>query len=217
MKTLCKLFFIGTLILIVFSFCECALSAAPRKTEAELIQMLHSSNYKDVMDAMDRLPNWYPNSTNAIDEIKEILHNKKTLSATNRMYRGARGENRVQMGVQEPPGFLVRKAARSLANYHARLDDDDFNVIYGLLNAPDPDAVMDALKALRGLEAPQAVPKILPLLKHENHNVIRDSCRTLAVLGDTNTIPFIEPLLKDSRLDVQSDAQKAIETLRNKK
>jgi hypothetical protein len=216
MKNIYNLFFTGVWGLIIFSSAP-SLAAAPKKTEAELIQMLHSANYKDVIDALDRLPNWYPNSTNAIQVITEILKNKEVLPPTILIKKtGSRGGQSVEVANNVPPDLLSRKAARALGNYHAKLDADDLNIIYGFLGARDPDVVMDGLKTLRGLPVPQAVPEILPLLKDENHNILRDSCRTLAVLGDTNAIPFIEPLLKDSRLDVRRDAQDAINKLRAK-
>jgi HEAT repeat protein len=97
------------------------------------------------------------------------------------------------------------------------VDEIDLNIIYTFLKSLDVETKMDGLKALRGLNATQAVPEILPLLNDENPHVLRDACRTLAVLGNTNTIPFIEPLLKNPRYDVKGDAQAAINILRAKK
>jgi hypothetical protein len=223
MKNTYNLFLTGVLGLILF-FPTLSSVAAPKKTEAELIQMLHSPDQKTILDALDRLPNWYPNSTNAIVGIKEIFRSKEIIMVSSNAASNVVDEkaghrdkspamNQATMVSHE---YLVRKAARALGNYHAILDTDDLDVIYGFLGARDPDVVMDGLKTLRGLPAPQAVPKILPLLKDENHNVIRDACRTLAVLGDADTIPFIEPLLKDNRYDVSRDAQDAINKLRAK-
>jgi len=64
---------VGAIILGTFLIGTLFVSAAPKKTEAELIQMLDSQNYKDVLDALDRLPNWYPTSTNAVTHIRELL------------------------------------------------------------------------------------------------------------------------------------------------
>jgi HEAT repeat protein len=63
------------------------------------------------------------------------------------------------------------------------------------------------------MDAPEAVPSILPCLTSSNPNVIRDACRTLAVLGNKDVIASIEPLLKHSRADVRKDAQDAIDLL----
>ena len=85
-----------------------------------------------------------------------------------------------------------------------------------MLKAADPGDVVHALKELRDMDAPEAVPEILPCLTAANTHVIRDACRTLAVLADKNVIPNIEPLLNDKRSDVRKDAQKAIEALKDK-
>ena len=177
-----------------------SLCASPDKTEAQLIQLLHSQNYQNIVDALDRLPNWYPNSSNAISEIKTLLRSSDSATKTNALLN-----------------YVARKAARALGNYHAALSHEDIMAICDFLKSPDNGTVMDGLKALRGLNAPDAVPEILPLLKKENHNVLRDSCRTLAILGNIDTIPFIEPLLKDSRLDVRTDARATIKALSAKK
>jgi hypothetical protein len=220
MKIFYNLFFIGVFGLIMFSEAP-SFASVPKKTEAELIQMLHSPDQKKILDALDRLPNWYPNSADAIVAIKEIFRSKETTNTSGTptkivVENAGHHDKHFATDGGIPHAFLVRKAARALGNYHAVLDQDDLDIIYGFLGASDPDVVMDGLKTLRGLNVPQAVPKILPLLKDENHNIVRDSCRTLAVLGDKNTIPFIEPLLKDSRFDVRRDAQGAIDKLRAK-
>ena len=85
-----------------------------------------------------------------------------------------------------------------------------------VLESSDPDKVVDALKVLRTMNAPEAVPYILPCLTNSNPNVIRDGCRTLAVLGNKDIIASIEPLLKHSRADVRKDAQDAIDLLQAK-
>ena len=84
------------------------------------------------------------------------------------------------------------------------------------LKAEKPAAVIQALKKLRDMNAPEAVPQILPCLNSSNPNVIRDACRTLAVLGSKDVIPSIQPLLNHSRADVRKDAQNAIDTLQAK-
>jgi hypothetical protein len=96
------------------------------------------------------------------------------------------------------------------------VDRVEIESLYASLLSSDVNTVGHALKVLRKMDAPEAVPKILPLLKSANAHTIRDACRTLAVLGDKTIIPLIEPLLKDSRSDVADDAKKAIDKLRNK-
>lgn len=85
-----------------------------------------------------------------------------------------------------------------------------------LLESSNVDQVTDALKVLRKMDAPEAVPEILNCLEHSDPYVMRDACRTLAVLGSKQNIPAIEPLLKDKRADVRKDAKLAIEALNKK-
>jgi len=195
-----------------------SLQAAPNKTEAELIQMLRSGDYHTVNDALDRLPHWYPNSTNAVEIIRGMLRSNEVLVITERTYGTAYNGSRTGNVTLKPypHTILARMTARSLGNYHATLNDEELNVIYKLLNSSDEDTAMDALKALRGLNAPQAVPKIIPLLEDHNAHIVRDACRTLAVLGDKNTIPYIEPLTKKFESDIRWDALDAIKKLREK-
>jgi hypothetical protein len=84
------------------------------------------------------------------------------------------------------------------------------------LKAEKSSVVIQALKKLRGMNAPEAVPQILPCLTSSNPNIIRDACRTLAVLGSKDVIPSIEPLLKHPKPDVRKDAQDAIDALQAK-
>lgn len=85
-----------------------------------------------------------------------------------------------------------------------------------ILKTGKTDDVIKSLKALREMDAPEAVPDIVACLSQTHPNVIRDACRTLAVLGDTSNIPSLEPLLKHSRSDVKKDAQEAINAMGGK-
>jgi hypothetical protein len=174
-------------------------SAAPRKTEGQLIEMLRSQNYKTVIDALDRVPDWYPHSTNAIPVIKEILIKRAPV-----------------ISPYVSPNIVTRRAARALGDYHATLTSDELIVIYEFFMSHDPDSIMDGLKALRGMNAPEAVPQIVPMLKDPNDHVVRDSCRTLAVLGNKEIIPQIEPLLSHPSSSVRKDAKDAIAALKAK-
>lgn len=85
------------------------------------------------------------------------------------------------------------------------------------LKSENPNEIIGALKRLREMDAPEAVPKIIPCLDpHFHPNVIRDACRTLAVLGNKEVIPSIEPLLKHRKADVRKDARNAIAKLQAK-
>jgi hypothetical protein len=91
--------------------------------------------------------------------------------------------------------------------------DPEVESLCATLKSGKPNEQIQALKALRTMDAPEAVPSILPCLTSSNPNVIRDACRTLAVLGNKDVIASIEPLLKHSRADVRKDAQDAIDLL----
>jgi hypothetical protein len=171
-------------------------SAAPRKSEAELLEMLGSSEHKKVLDALDRLPNWYPTSTNAQQQIKKLLGTKLNVSGV-------------------PQNLISRKAARALGNYHATLTWDELQVFLGFIRSSSVDDVMDGLKALRGLREPPDIEErlaaeIVLLLKDKEIIIARDAMRTLGALGNKSSIPAIEPFLKHLRLDVKKDAREAI-------
>jgi HEAT repeat protein len=164
--------------------------SASAKTEDELIQALGSARLGDVTAALGQLEKHYPTSA-------------KSVAAISKLVKDSRSEVR-------------RKAARALGNLHAEVNQSTIKDLCALLKASSEDEVMDGLKALRGLKAPEAVAEILPALKHPSANVVRDACRTLAVLGNKDIIPYIEVLLKNSEPEVQKDAKDAIAKLRAK-
>lgn len=173
------------------------------RSEAVLIQKLHSPNWRRANGAINDLIHWHPNSTNAIPPLKVLLHHNTFPPDP--------------VPANMPTDFLARKAARALAAYHADMSADDMRVIYKFLESPDVETRMDGLKALRGgFNAPDAVPHILPLLKDPNEHVVRDACRTLTVIGDKSAIPSLEPLLSNPRSDVRWDARRAIDALNSK-
>lgn len=108
------------------------------------------------------------------------------------------------------------KAARVLGAIHAEVTEPDLDAICSLLRSTDTKEVEDGLKALRGLKAANAVPKILPVLTSRDTHNLRDACRTLAVVGNKDLIAAIEPLLKHSDPAVRKDADAAIAVLRTK-
>ncbi|MEP6662825.1 MAG: HEAT repeat domain-containing protein [Verrucomicrobiota bacterium] len=189
MKTLCK----TSLVALLFaSFASLSLPAhaRPEKTEEQLIHDLDSAKEGDVADALQKLEKQFPTSKTMLPAIKKKLDDSRPK--------------------------VRRKAARVLGAIHAPVDKDDVKKIDALLKSSDAQEITDGLKALRGLEAPSAVPDILPLLKHPTPNIKRDACRTLAVLGDKSNVKDIEPLLQDPVPAVQADAQDAIFKLKAK-
>ncbi len=170
--------------------CETTGSARMPVTEDSLIEELDSANEDRVASALQRLEKEYPTSTKAFPKMKELLK-----------------DDRVK---------VRRKAARGLGILHADVNEENIVDICALLNGDTPQEIIDGLKSLRGLDAPSAVSRILPLLSHEHPNVVRDSLRTLAVLGDEDLIPTIEPLLNNPNKAIQADAQTAIFQLRQK-
>jgi len=189
MNYLSKRVFIGLLALAAMAFSPTVTSAAP-PTEAALIADLASPKEGTVTSALQGLEKNYPTSTTAFPTIKKLL--------------------------ADPRNKVARKAARVLGSLHAPVDATDIKNIDALLKSTDVDTITDGLKALRGLDAPSAVPDIVPLLNHSNSHIIRDACRTLAVIGNKDLIPKIEPLLKNPEPAVQKDAQDAIVALKAK-
>jgi len=166
-------------------------ATTPVDTSQEgLMQAMQSPSPDIAADAMLRWEKTYPTSTNAFG-----------------IMRGLLGDDRPK---------VRRKAARVLGVLHAEVSEQDIQAICAMLKSPDAMEQTDALKALRGLEAPSAIDSILPLLNSPNTHIIRDACRTLAILGGPDLIPKLEPLLSHAEPAVQNDAQNAIFTLRGK-
>ena len=163
---------------------------AATTAEDKLITELSSPNEVFVSKALLELEKQYPTSTKAFPAAKKLLTDSRLT--------------------------VQRKAARYLGALHAKLDGAEIDSICAFLKSSDPKVVMDGLKTLRGLDAPQTVPQILPCLKNSDPYVMRDACRTLAVLGNKDAIPAIEPLLQNPNPKVQKDAQDAIHALQTK-
>jgi HEAT repeat protein len=161
---------------------------ASKKTEEELIAQLSSADEGKVTSALQDLEKQYPDS--------------KTAQAA------------VVSKLKDPREKVQRKAARVLGAIHAPVDRKVLADITPLLKSPNKDAVIDGLKALRGLDSKSTIPEILPLLGDKDDNIKRDACRTLAEIGDASLIPKIEPLLNDPSKKVQEDARDAIGKLK---
>lgn len=171
-----------------------ALRAVEITDEPTLIANMQSPQPTVVTDALaDWAKGWK----------KGILSSSNSLHAVKELVKDQRPEIR-------------RRAARALGEAHAPVNEADVASICLMLKVEDPWEIQDALKALRGLTAPTAVPVILPILNSSNTHNVRDACRTLAAIGDKTVIPSLEPLLKHRSHDVQLDANKAIAKLREK-
>ena len=163
---------------------------ASKKTEEELIALLSSPDEGKVTGALQDLEKGYPESKTAQAAIVSKL--------------------------KDPREKVQRKAARVLGAIHAPVDKKTLADITPLLKSPNKDAVIDGLKALRGLESKSTIPEILPLLASPDENIKRDACRTLAEIGDASLVPKIEPLLSDPNKKVQEDARDAIAKLKSR-
>lgn len=175
-----------TFAAISFSLSLSAL--ASKKTEEELIAILASPDEGKVTSALQDLEKQYPDSKTAQAAVVKML--------------------------KDPREKVQRKAARVLGAIHAPVDKKILADITPLLKSPNKDAVIDGLKALRGLDSKSTIPEILPLLGDKDDNIKRDACRTLAEIGDASLIPKIEPLLNDPSKKVQEDARDAIGKLK---
>ncbi len=171
---------------IVVLFASCA-STRP---ESELLRDLDSPSAGVVCDALQALEKQYPGSPTARPKIVARLDDSRE--------------------------EVRRKAARVLGAMGTRLDDAGTAKVAALLSSRDVDAVIDGLKALRGIGNPSATAAIVPLLQHPNRYVKRDACRTLAVLGDRTLVPAIEPLVGNPDREIDEDARLAIARLKDK-
>ena len=163
---------------------------ASKKTEEELVAQLASTDEGKVTSALQGLEKEYPESPTARAKIISML--------------------------KDPREKVQRKAARVLGAINAKVDAKVLADITPLLRSTNKDAVVDGLKALRGLDAASTVPQILPLLSSPDENIKRDACRTLAEIADPSVISKIEPLLSDANKKVQEDARTAIAKLKMK-
>jgi HEAT repeat protein len=161
---------------------------ASKKTEEELIALLSSPDEGKVTSALQDLEKQYPESKTAQAAVVKML--------------------------KDPREKVHRKAARVLGAIHAPVDKKILADITPLLKSTNKDAVIDGLKALRGLESKSTIPEILPLLQNPDENIKRDACRTLAEIGDDSLVPKIEPLLQDKNKKVVEDARDAIARLK---
>ncbi len=160
------------------------------KAEARLIADLAADDSRKVLNALDELEASSRPGSNALLAARKLL--------------------------PDPRPSIREKAARVLGALHADLNHNDIKAICRMLRSYDTHEADEALKALRGLNAAEAVPEIAPLLKSPQAALVRDACRTLAILGKKDLIPTIEPLLGDKRANIRKEAQDAIEKLRAK-
>lgn len=172
----------------IVSLLSCTTTGA--RSESELLADLNSSSENTVSDALRALERHYPNSAAAQQGMVAKLDDSREI--------------------------IRRRAARALGAIGARLDDAAMGKVVALLSSHDDDAIIDGLKALRGLGNASVVPAVLPLLRYNGSFVKRDACRTLAVLADRTVVSEIEPLLADADSNVQDDARLAIAKLQGK-
>jgi hypothetical protein len=188
MKNFCQWILAGALMSLVFN--PSTPLFAGTASEDKLIADLSSPREQVVIKALLMLEKQYPTSTNPFPAAKKLLTDSRPM--------------------------VQRKAARYLGAVHAKLDGAEIDSICAFLKSSDPKVVMDGLKTLRGLEAPQTVPQIIACLKNSDPYVMRDACRTLAVLGNKDAVSAIEPLLQNPNPKIQKDAQDAIHALQAK-
>jgi hypothetical protein len=123
----------------------------------------------------------------------------------------------LQDGLRGTLGVSAKKSSVVMPSTSADEENErQIRAMRDALRSKKAGEVEEALKQLREVAAPEAVPDIVACLNHKSANVVRDACRTLAVLGDKDVIPSIEPLLNDPRSDVRKDAKDAVDQLRAK-
>ena len=189
--------FFSRMLLVALTAAPMLLQAGPpaasttvKLDEAHLIRQLQSPDSDKVLEALDKLGHDYPQSTNAVPAIIDLL--------------------------KERP--VRRWAARALGDRHVELSPDDLKLVFILLRSPDRNECMDGLKTLRDLKEPDSLRpamtgEITPLLHDSEVHIVRDACRTLAMVGTKDAVPLLEPLLHHPRADVRQDAGDAITAL----
>ena len=101
--------------------------------------------------------------------------------------------------------IYVPEMEGNTTNNISSYDASEVEELCSYLESSNPNEIIHTLKTLRGMNAPEAVPAILPLLKNSNGQVICEACRTLAVLGNKDAIPLIKPLVSGSLDFVKKD------------
>jgi HEAT repeat protein len=150
----------------------------------------------------------------AVDDTRKVLNALDKVEESPRP--GTNALLAVRKLLSDPRPSVREKAARVLGALHADVNHNDIIAICRMLRSYDKHEADEALKALRGLNAAEAIPEIIPLLKSPQTPLVREACRTLATIGNKELIPSIEPLLDDKRADVRKEAQEAIIKLKAK-
>ena len=203
MKTLVALMLLG-MVLVLPGYCK--------PTESHLFDLIRSGDYGSMDYALRELPRDYGTNTEALEFVRNLFDTNETVVCTDPFMQ----PNRATVRLPVRHDLLIRSLARSLGDFHATLTTNELSIVYTLFDTRIEDDAMDALKGLRGMNNPECVPVIIPLLQNYSAHVARDAIRTLAVHGDKSVIPKIEPLTKDTRMDVREDALQAIKELQQK-
>ncbi len=199
-----------------------SLSAQARPTESNLLAKLNSSEWEQVKSAIQDLPAYYPHSEAGIAALRGILSSYKTFVFTERVFT----DSRDRLGhIQRVDSELIARATvRSLGRYHIKPTEAELDIIFNQIIASHiTDTAMDGLKALREMDATNAVPRLIPLLGERNIHILRDTIRTLAVLGDASLIPLLEPfrhsnnIHNNNNMYLYDESTAAIAKLKNKK
>lgn len=198
-----------------------SLSTQARPTESNLLAKLNSSEWEQVKPAIQDLPAYYPHSEAGIAALRGMLCSYKTFVFTERVFTDSRDRlGHIQRVDSES---IARVTVRSLGRYHIKPTEAELDIIFNQIIASHlTDTAMDGLKALREMDATNAVPRLIPLLGDRNIHVVRDTIRTLAVLGDASLIPLLEPFrhresVRNYNIWLNADATEAIAKLKNKK
>jgi HEAT repeat protein len=77
-------------------------------------------------------------------------------------------------------------------------------------------ALMEDLKIRDGRNIARAIPRLVPLLKHEDPVVRGDTASLLGIIGDKKAIPFLEEALSDENPNVEQLAREALEEIGQK-
>ena len=176
------------LLFTVIALFAASTALASKKSEEEWIALLSSTDEGKVTGALQGLEKEYPESLTARAKIISML--------------------------KDPREKVQRKAARVLGAINAKVDAKVLADITPLLRSTNKDAVVDGLKALRGLDAASTVPQILPLLSSPDENISATPAARLPRSRTLSVISKIEPLLNDANKKVQEDARTAIAKLK---
>jgi hypothetical protein len=179
--------FLTLLAIVLLALCA-GCSTVKQNEEASLIAALHSGDMGRALPAIHKLAREYPDRPAVIAELRAMLHDPASYHLTNVSIQQEEAHQVRTIQIPVDNQFVAAKATRALGACHITPTESDLDAIFtNVIASQNINDAMDGIKALREMNATNAVPRLLPLLGDRNIHVLRDTIRTLGVVGDHPT------------------------------